>query len=130
MDAVAPGLLVAQTLGRIGNYFNQSCSETRRSCLGGSTSPGTSTVWLGEVATFQPTFLNELIFDLALAALLIMPGRTGRSRAPGLSAYTSPAALAFGSSKSWCASTPCITSWDEAQLLRERHDVHIQTAAH
>ena len=23
MDAVAPGLLVAQTLGRIGNYFNQ-----------------------------------------------------------------------------------------------------------
>jgi prolipoprotein diacylglyceryltransferase len=37
-----------------------------------------------QYATFQPTFLYELLFNLALAGLLIWLGRTGRIRAPGL----------------------------------------------
>src|SRR4029077_17996800 len=35
-------------------------------------------------ATFQPSFLYEMIFDLALAALLVWLGRRGRIRPQGL----------------------------------------------
>ena len=84
MDAVAPGLLVAQAIGRIGNYFNQEL-------FGGPTtlpwgleiSPAHRPVGYERYSTFQPTFLYELVFDLTLAAALIMLGRTGRIRAPG-----------------------------------------------
>ncbi len=34
MDAVAPALLVAQGIGRIGNYSTRSCSAVRRGCPG------------------------------------------------------------------------------------------------
>jgi prolipoprotein diacylglyceryl transferase len=85
MDAGAPGLLVAQAIGRIGNYFNQEL-------FGGPTNlPWAVQIDLAhrpagylQYATFQPTFLYELLFNLALAGLLIWLGRTGRIRAPGL----------------------------------------------
>jgi prolipoprotein diacylglyceryl transferase len=85
MDAVAPGLLVAQAIGRIGNYFNQEL-------FGGPTNlPWALQISLAHrpagylrYSTFQPTFLYELIFDLALAAALVAVGRTGRVRPPGL----------------------------------------------
>jgi prolipoprotein diacylglyceryl transferase len=89
MDAVAPALLVAQAVGRIGNYFNQELFGKP------STLP-----WALEIspaarlnaglpsadlkyATFQPSFLYELVFDLALAALLVWLGRR-LVRPPGL----------------------------------------------
>jgi prolipoprotein diacylglyceryl transferase len=85
MDAGAPGLLVAQAIGRIGNYFNQEL-------FGGPTnlpwavqiSPAHRPVGYMRFPTFQPTFLYEMIFNLALAAFLIWLGRRGRIRAPGL----------------------------------------------
>ena len=85
MDAAAPGLLVAQAIGRVGNYFNQEL-------FGGPTnlpwgleiSPAHRPVGYARFATFHPTFLYELIFDLAFAGALIALGRTGRVRAPGL----------------------------------------------
>jgi prolipoprotein diacylglyceryl transferase len=85
MDAGAPGILVAQAIGRIGNYFNQE--------LFGKPS---SLPWALKIdvahrpaayaryTTFEPMFLYELIFDLLLACLLIGLGRTGRVRPPGL----------------------------------------------
>jgi prolipoprotein diacylglyceryl transferase len=85
MDAVAPALLVAQAVGRVGNYFNQEL-------FGGPT----SLPWglqidvqfrpqgYTQYTTFQPTFLYELIFDLALAGLLVWLGRRGTVRPPGL----------------------------------------------
>jgi prolipoprotein diacylglyceryl transferase len=85
LDAAAPALLVAQAIGRIGNYFNQEL-------FGGPT----SLPWGLEIdrahrpagyaahTTFHPTLLYELIWNLLLAAALVRLGRTGRIRAPGL----------------------------------------------
>jgi prolipoprotein diacylglyceryl transferase len=85
MDAAAPGLLIAQAIGRIGNYFNQEL-------FGGPT----SLPWglridadhrpegYERYATFQPTFLYEMIFNVGLAAALIVLLRRGRVRPPGV----------------------------------------------
>jgi prolipoprotein diacylglyceryl transferase len=85
MDVAAPGLLIAQAIGRIGNYFNQE--------LFGSP---TKLPWALEIdaahrpagyerfATFQPTFLYELLFNLVLAGVLLMLLRGGRVRPPGI----------------------------------------------
>jgi prolipoprotein diacylglyceryl transferase len=85
MDAVAPGLLVAQAIGRIGNYFNQEL-------FGGPTSlpwalqidPAHRPAGYERFATFHPTFLYELLFDLALAGVLALVVRRGRVRPPGV----------------------------------------------
>jgi prolipoprotein diacylglyceryl transferase len=84
-NAIAPALLVAQAVGRIGNYFNQE--------LFGKPS---GLPWALEIsqlhrpvgyaafATFQPTFLYEIIWDLALAAALVWLGHHRRIRPWGL----------------------------------------------
>jgi hypothetical protein len=85
MDAAAPGLLVAQAIGRVGNYFNQEL-------FGGPTSlpwglqidAAHRPIGYGHYATFHPTFLYELIWNLALAGALVWLGRRSRIRAPGL----------------------------------------------
>ncbi|HLI50445.1 MAG TPA: prolipoprotein diacylglyceryl transferase [Thermomicrobiaceae bacterium] len=85
MDAVAPALLVAQAIGRIGNYFNQEL-------FGGPTSlpwglkiaPQFRPPGYTRYATFHPTFLYELIFDLAWAGFLVWLGHHRKIRAPGL----------------------------------------------
>src|SRR5689334_5641206 len=71
MDAVAPALLVAQGIGRIGNYFNKELFGSPTSLPWGLEIPyqyrlsgGIPTKYLN-AATFQPTFLYELIFDFA-----------------------------------------------------------------
>jgi prolipoprotein diacylglyceryl transferase len=85
MDAAAPALLVAQAIGRVGNYFNQEL-------FGGPTtlpwaleiSPAHRPVGYAQYATFHPTFLYELIWNLLLAGALVWLGRHRRIRAPGL----------------------------------------------
>jgi prolipoprotein diacylglyceryl transferase len=85
MDAAAPALLVAQSIGRIGNYFNQEL-------FGGPTtlpwgleiSPAHRPAGYLHFATFQPTFLYEIIWNLLLAAGLVWLGHHRRIRAPGL----------------------------------------------
>jgi prolipoprotein diacylglyceryl transferase len=85
MDAVAPALLVAQAVGRIGNYFNKEL-------FGGPTSlpwglaipPGFRPAGYTQFAFFQPTFLYELIWDFALAAFLVWLGHHRKIFAPGL----------------------------------------------
>jgi prolipoprotein diacylglyceryl transferase len=84
MDCAAPGLLVAQAIGRVGNYFNQEL-------FGGPTSlpwglqidAAHRPAGYAQYATFHPTFLYELVFDLLLAAVLAWGVRGGRVRAPG-----------------------------------------------
>jgi prolipoprotein diacylglyceryl transferase len=85
MDAAAPALLVAQAIGRIGNYFNQEL-------FGGPTtlpwgleiSPAHRPVGYAQYATFHPTFLYELIWNLLLAGFLVWLGGRRSIRAPGL----------------------------------------------
>ena len=85
MDCVAPALLVAQAIGRVGNWFNQEL-------FGGPTTlpwglkidPEHRPSGYEQYATFHPTFLYEIVWNLALAALLVWLGHHRRIRAPGL----------------------------------------------
>jgi prolipoprotein diacylglyceryl transferase len=85
MDAVAPGLLVASGIGRIGNYFNQELFGKPTTWPWGlAISPAHRPPGFAQYATFQPTFLYELIWDLAFAGFLIWLGRRGVVRPGGL----------------------------------------------
>jgi len=90
MNAVAPALLVAQAIGRIGNYFNQElfgkpsglpwAVQISRAARLSSGMPAADMRY----STFQPSFLYELIFDLALAAALVWMGHHRNIRPQGL----------------------------------------------
>jgi prolipoprotein diacylglyceryl transferase len=84
-DAAAPALLVAQAVGRIGNYFNQELFG-KPSTLPWSliVDPQFRPPGYTQYRTFHPTFLYELIFDLAWAAVLVWLGHHTRVRPPGL----------------------------------------------
>ena len=85
MDAVAPALLVAQGVGRIGNYFNQELfGKPTHLPWGLEISLAHRPAGYTAFSTFQPTFLYELIFDLALAAALVWLGHHRNIRPPGL----------------------------------------------
>ena len=90
MDAVAPALLVAQGIGRIGNYFNKELFGRPTSLPWGLEIPYQYRVSGGipaadlHFSTFQPTFLYELIFDFAWAAVLIWLGHHRNIKPPGL----------------------------------------------
>ena len=85
MDAAAPGLLVAQAIGRIGNYFNQELfGEPSTLPWALEISPAHRPAAYAHFATFQPTFLYEVIWNLLLAAALVWLGRRRSIRPPGL----------------------------------------------
>jgi prolipoprotein diacylglyceryl transferase len=87
MDAVAPGLLLAQGIGRIGNWWNQELYGKPTKLPWGlkidvSHLP-TDPRYAG-YTTFHPTFLYELIWDVVGVLVLIYIGRRFRIRPPGL----------------------------------------------
>jgi prolipoprotein diacylglyceryl transferase len=85
MDVAAPGLLAAQAIGRIGNYFNQELFGKPTTLPWGlEISPAHRPPGYLHYATFQPTFLYEIIWNLALAGVLIWLGQTRRVRPPGV----------------------------------------------
>ena len=85
MDAAAPALLVAQAVGRIGNYFNQELFGRPTSLPWGlAISVQNRPDGYRGFSTFHPTFLYELIFDLLLAAALVWLGHHRGIRPPGL----------------------------------------------
>jgi prolipoprotein diacylglyceryl transferase len=84
LDCAAPGLLCAQAIGRIGNYFNQELfgkPTTLPWAL--KIDPAHRPPGYTQFATFQPTFLYELIWNLALAAVLAWLVRRHKVRHPG-----------------------------------------------
>ncbi len=90
MDAVAPALLVAQGIGRVGNYFNKELFGRPTSLPWGLQIPYQYRVSGGipaqdlHFSTFQPTFLYELIFNFAWAAVLVWLGHHRNIKPPGL----------------------------------------------
>jgi prolipoprotein diacylglyceryl transferase len=105
-DAVAPGIVAAQAIGRLGNYFNQEL-------YGGPTTlpwgldiyarviPGTQIAdplnGVAEdktpIAVVHPTFLYELIWDLLVAGLVVWADKRfklghGRAFALYVAGYT------------------------------------------
>src|SRR5580700_5005277 len=77
-------------MGRIGNYFNKELFGRPTGLPWGLEIPFQYRVSGGipaadlHFSTFQPTFLYELIFDLALAAALVWLGHHRRIKPPGL----------------------------------------------
>jgi len=93
-DALAPGIVIAQAIGRLGNYFNQELFGRP-----------TDLPWALEidaahrpdgyatVATYHPAFLYELLWNLGVAALVLWADRRfklghGRAFALYVAAYT------------------------------------------
>jgi len=84
-NAIAPALLVAQAVGRIGNYFNQELFGKPTTLPWGlEISLANRPAGYLQYATFQPTFLYEIIWDLALAAALVWLGHHRRIKPWGL----------------------------------------------
>ncbi|NNG34539.1 prolipoprotein diacylglyceryl transferase [Nakamurella aerolata] len=106
-DAVAPGIVVAQAIGRLGNYFNQElfggpttvpwalevfartpdgAPAPANWCAqfgGPNDAPEFPTTWVKAdptvlCGTYQPTFLYELLWNLAVAALIVWADRRFR----------------------------------------------------
>ncbi|WP_412033712.1 prolipoprotein diacylglyceryl transferase [Mycobacterium sherrisii] len=88
IDAVAPGIILAQAIGRLGNYFNQELygRETtlpwgleifyRRDPSGYIDPHSLDGVSTGQLAVVvQPTFLYELIWNVIVFAILIFIDR-------------------------------------------------------
>ncbi|WP_374157038.1 prolipoprotein diacylglyceryl transferase [Mycobacterium sp. G7A2] len=88
-DAIAPGIILAQAIGRLGNYFNQELygRETtlpwgleiyeRRNAAG--VLDNLNGVSTGELVTIvHPTFLYELLWNLLVFAALIVIDRRWR----------------------------------------------------
>lgn len=87
-DAIAPGIILAQAIGRLGNYFNQELygRETtlpwgmeifyRRDSSGMVDVHSLDGVSTGQVAAVvQPTFLYELLWNLGVFVLLLWADR-------------------------------------------------------
>ncbi|WP_079608226.1 prolipoprotein diacylglyceryl transferase, partial [Mycobacteroides abscessus] len=87
-DAIAPGIVLAQAIGRLGNYFNQELTGGpttlpwglelfyRRSADGTVDVLNLNGVSTGEVAqVVHPTFLYELLWNVLVFVLLIVVDR-------------------------------------------------------
>jgi phosphatidylglycerol---prolipoprotein diacylglyceryl transferase len=80
-DAVAPGLVLAQAIGRWGNYFNQElfgrpsdlpwairiAPENRIAPIGPT--------WFADATSFHPTFFYESIWDVLVCLVLLWVAR-------------------------------------------------------
>ncbi len=124
-DAVAPGIVVAQAIGRLGNWFNQELYGgpttvpwgleiyQRVDPANGAPDPlGGVALDPTPIAVVHPTFLYELLWNLVVAALVVWADRRfrlghGRAFALYVAAYTAgrfcielirtdPATLVFG----------------------------------
>ena len=97
-DAAVPGVVFAQAIGRLGNWFNNELYGGATSlpwklqihCLNidvghATTCPGTNSTVLGY---FQPTFLYELLWDVAVGvALLVLDRRLRLGRGNVMALY-------------------------------------------
>jgi prolipoprotein diacylglyceryl transferase len=85
MDAVAPGLLLAQAIGRWGNWWNQELYGKPTTLPWGlKIDPAHRPSDHIDQATYHPTFLYEFVYDLVGVGLLLWVDRRFKIRRPGL----------------------------------------------
>jgi prolipoprotein diacylglyceryl transferase len=79
LDAVAPGLAVAQAIGRLGNWFNQELFGRPTTLPWGlEIAPRYRPAGFTQFETFHPTFLYELVWNLGVALALVLLDRKFR----------------------------------------------------
>ncbi|MGZ4427562.1 MAG: prolipoprotein diacylglyceryl transferase [Nocardioidaceae bacterium] len=97
LDALAPGVVLAQAIGRFGNYFNQELFGRPTTLPWGLKIDAAHRADLPlkyqHFTTFHPTFLYESIWDVGVAVLVIWADRRfrlgyGRAFALYVMAYT------------------------------------------
>lgn len=77
-DALAPGLIIAQAMGRFGNWFNQELfGQPTDLPWGLEITAGNPAIPVGlpSGTLFQPTFLYEVIWNLLGAAVILWAGK-------------------------------------------------------
>lgn len=80
-DSVAPALLVAQAIGRWGNWFNQELFGAPTTLPWGLRIDAQHLpAGYAEGTLFQPTFLYEFLWNLAMAGLIVLADRRHRFR--------------------------------------------------
>ncbi|UJP12562.2 prolipoprotein diacylglyceryl transferase [Microbacterium elymi] len=80
-DALAPGLIIAQAMGRLGNYFNHELFGLPTDLPWGLQIEATNPAFpagLPAGTLFHPTFLYEMIWNLLGAAVLLWAGQRFR----------------------------------------------------
>jgi prolipoprotein diacylglyceryl transferase len=82
MDCAAPGLLLAQGIGRIGNWWNQELYGKPTTLPWALKIDITHRV--AAASTYHPTFLYELIWDVIGVLVLLWVGRRFRIKPPAL----------------------------------------------
>ncbi|WP_315894813.1 prolipoprotein diacylglyceryl transferase [Streptomyces sp. P9(2023)] len=93
-DTVAPGIALAQAIGRWGNWFNQELYGRPTTLPWGlEIDRANRPDDMLDVATYHPTFLYESLWDVGVAVLVIWAGRRfalghGRTFALYVAAYT------------------------------------------
>jgi prolipoprotein diacylglyceryl transferase len=93
-DALAPGIVLAQALGRFGNYFNQELFGRPTDLPWAlEIEQAHRPAGLADQATYHPTFLYESLWNVGVAALVVWADRRfrlghGRAFALYVAAYT------------------------------------------
>ncbi len=79
VDSIAPALLIAQAIGRLGNWFNQELFGAPTTLPWGLEIDAAHTPAGYAIGTlFHPTFLYELLWNLTMAIILILLDRRVR----------------------------------------------------
>ncbi len=76
-DAAAPGIILAQAIGRWGNWFNQELYG-KASTLPWAVRIDEKHQIIPGVSTYQPTFLYEFLWNLVVAGILLVVDRRHR----------------------------------------------------
>jgi len=78
-DALAPGIVLAQAIGRVGNYFNQELFGSPTDLPWGlEIAQQNRPAGFTQVETFHPTFLYEALWCAAVAVLITLVDRRAR----------------------------------------------------
>jgi prolipoprotein diacylglyceryl transferase len=78
-DSIAPGVALAQAIGRFGNWFNQELFGRPTTLPWGlRIDPQNRPARYADVATFHPTFLYESLWDVGVALVVLWADRRWR----------------------------------------------------